>query len=223
MAPGAWSELVAAVLAASRQAVEVLADDAVSPRWEEPSVLPEMSVGQLSAHLGQMIGGPAGWLRTEPPDPAGVSIGTNFSMYQVARLDPEHGLDGDVATTIRRWADAGASHGPAQVVDRARSDLAETAELFADAAPDRLIPSAVSPAVATCLADYLRTRCVELVVHTDDLAASVGIESPTPDPVAAGIAIDVLTTMCRNRAGDLAVLRGLTRPDRCDLDALRAL
>lgn len=53
--------------------------------------------------------------------------------------------------------------------------------------------------------------------------AGRGIDPPDPDPVAAGIAIDVLLTMCRHRSGDLAVLRALARPDRSHPETLRAL
>ena len=61
---------------------------------------------------------------------------------------------------------------------------------------------------ATPLADYLATRVVELVVHADDLAASVGETIELP-PAAAGVAFGVLLHLARANAGDLAVAAGL--------------
>lgn len=61
--------------------------------------------------------------------------------------------------------------------------------------------------MASRLDGYLRTRCVELVVHTDDLAASIGLPTHEPDRAAVAVALDVIFEMCRARAGDAEVLR----------------
>ena len=168
----------------------------------------------VATHLGQIAGAPAGWLRAKPPDPAGIDVASHFSNHSDARLDADQGLAGEVATVIRRWAGDGAADGPERVAEQARAAFAATGGLLRAASPDRLIPSAVTPNEATRLEDYLHTRCIELIVHTDDLAVSVGLPAPTPDPVAARIAIEALVTMGQDRAGALAVLRSLTRPDR---------
>lgn len=75
--------------------------------------------------------------------------------------------------------------------------------------------------MASRLDDYLRTRCVELVVHTDDLAASIGLPTHEPDRAAVAVALDVIFEMCRARAGDAEVLRALARPERGQPDTLR--
>ena len=61
---------------------------------------------------------------------------------------------------------------------------------------------------------YLVTRIVELLVHADDLAASVGIPPPRPPRDSASLAIAVLTEGARSVYGDLEVLRAFTRPER---------
>jgi hypothetical protein len=66
------------------------------------------------------------------------------------------------------------------------------------------------------------TRMVELVAHTDDLAVSVGLEPPPPDPDAATLVVHCLVDVARRRHGDLAVVRALTRRERDVVDALRA-
>jgi hypothetical protein len=72
------------------------------------------------------------------------------------------------------------------------------------------------------LDEYLPTRIVEMVVHADDLAASVRAE--TPDLGAAvDVAIGVLVETARVAHGDLAVVRALARRERDAVDALRVL
>jgi hypothetical protein len=71
------------------------------------------------------------------------------------------------------------------------------------------------------LDELLRARILELVVHLDDLACSVGVtELPAPTDAIAltchlGVEIDM------KRYGPEGVLRALFRPDRAAEDALR--
>jgi len=71
------------------------------------------------------------------------------------------------------------------------------------------------------LDDYLVTRIVELTVHADDLALSVGLDAPALPPEALGITIDTLVAIARYRHGDLAVLLALSRRQRDTVNALR--
>ena len=73
------------------------------------------------------------------------------------------------------------------------------------------------------LDDYLVTRIVELVVHSDDLAVSLGTATPDFPPEASALAIEVLVDVALLRHGDLGVLRALTRRERDDIEALRVL
>jgi len=70
-------------------------------------------------------------------------------------------------------------------------------------------------AVVVRLGDYLPTRVLELVVHGDDLATSVGIDAPLPES-AATVTIDVMLDIARAVHGDLAVVRALSRRERAD-------
>ena len=69
--------------------------------------------------------------------------------------------------------------------------------------------------------DYLVTRVVEIVVHTDDLSASVSIPTPHFDASTVNLAIDCLMDVARLRHGDMAVLRALARRERDQVEALR--
>lgn len=218
-----FEDLVAGVLAAGAHAAEVLARPEVAARWEEPSVLPEMTVGAVAAHVDQMLGAGVAWLEADPADAAGLLPAPVAQVYGLTRVDADEGLAGPIPRLIRTWSAEGAALGPEQTAARAADHLARLAVLLAGAHPTRLIPSTSVPGVAMVLPDYLRTRCVELLVHTDDLARSVGLPTPAPDPIAASAAIDLLVDLCRARAGDLAVLRALARPDAADPEVLRAL
>ena len=62
--------------------------------------------------------------------------------------------------------------------------------------------------------DFLVTRMMEIVVHSDDLAASVGVETPEfPDDVVAPV-LALLADVAVRRHGQAAVVRTLSRPQR---------
>jgi hypothetical protein len=71
------------------------------------------------------------------------------------------------------------------------------------------------------LDEYLRTRVVELVIHGDDLASSVGLAFGPVASDLATTAISTLVEVARVRHGDMAVLRALTRRERDSVQALR--
>lgn len=72
------------------------------------------------------------------------------------------------------------------------------------------------PAVpaAVRLDDFLRTRVVELVVHGDDLAASVALDPVPASTETTSVAMEVLLHTARAAHGDLAVIRALARKER---------
>lgn len=215
-----WDRLRAAVSAAAGQAVELLGRPEVGHRWTEPSALPEMTVGGLATHLTQMLAAAVGWLAAEPEPLTEATLG---EVYGLARVNADEGLDGDVARRIRGWAESGRTAGPGPMLAQVRTDLAELRALLPTVAADRLVPSVNRPGTGMRADDYLRTRCVEFLVHVDDLAISCDLPTPEPDPAAADAAISALVETCRDRAGDLSVLRALTRPGRADDETLRAL
>ena len=64
------------------------------------------------------------------------------------------------------------------------------------------------------LDDFVVSRMMELAVHSDDLAASVGIPTPALPPVVIDIVVDLLSRQAVRRHGASAVLRALTRQER---------
>jgi hypothetical protein len=62
--------------------------------------------------------------------------------------------------------------------------------------------------------DFLVTRLMEIVVHSDDLAASVDVPSPDFGPAVLQPVLGLLTGLAVVRHGQDAVVRTLTRPQR---------
>ena len=62
--------------------------------------------------------------------------------------------------------------------------------------------------------DFLLTRMLEIVVHTDDLAASIGGEPAGLPEGATDPVLALLLAMAREQYGDQAVLRALARNER---------
>jgi hypothetical protein len=95
-------------------------------------------------------------------------------------------------------------------------------DLLSTADPARLVSVVNVRGGATPLETYLRTRVVELVVHGDDLSASVGLAYEVP-AAAAEVTLGVCLELARARSGDLAVVRAFTRRERADPGTLRVL
>ena len=73
------------------------------------------------------------------------------------------------------------------------------------------------------LDDWVANRTIEILVHADDLAVSVGLDPLVLPADAARLAIQSLVDISRHREGDLTVLRALSRRERQSAEALRAL
>jgi hypothetical protein len=62
--------------------------------------------------------------------------------------------------------------------------------------------------------DFLLTRVMELVVHADDLAVSLGIATPPMPEAATEATIQLLSRIAAWRHGPLSVVRALARRER---------
>ena len=62
--------------------------------------------------------------------------------------------------------------------------------------------------------DFLTIRLMEIVVHSDDLAASVDLATPQFPDAAVREVLGLLTTVAVGRHGQTAVIRSLARQQR---------
>jgi hypothetical protein len=203
--PESTRSSVRPLLDAAEFAGEVISLDPVRAKWSEPSALERMSVGAVVGHLFLIVRRIEKHLSVEdePTD-------SPLMDYRWLRIEHTDDLDNEAAKTVRDDGQHVADWGSGAVIT-AYHDRLERLRLRLD----HPLPARIrleSGAMAT--EAYLRTRIIELLVHADDLAAS--IELPTPDPPGASVtvAIETLVDAARSIYGDLDVMRAFTRAER---------
>jgi Mycothiol maleylpyruvate isomerase N-terminal domain len=202
-------------LEAAHRTAELLGRREVAEHWREVSVLAEFSVAGLAGHL--LRGMKTVELYLDRPEPEGEPISA-ADYFRALALPTD--VDAPLNRDVRSRGEEMAAGGPTAVATEAER-LTErlAARLAAEGTGRRL---RVAGDLVVGLDEYLRTRVVELVVHGDDLAVSVGLEATVPSP-AATMAIDTLVGVARLRHGDVAVVRALARRERDAIQALRVL
>jgi hypothetical protein len=211
------TEIRTAYLQAAETAAHLLAEGAVADRWQKESVLPGMSVGGLAGHLARSVL-QVEWFLDGQVD--GAEPVTPVHYY--ARLKGTSAPDSELNVGVRARSEETATAGPTAVAEQARAAWRRLSERLTGEPADRRVAILHRPGEEMHLDGYLRTRCVELAVHCEDLALSVHARTPVPE-AALAIAIDVLVAAARERHGDQAVLHALTRRERDTDDALRVL
>jgi uncharacterized protein (TIGR03083 family) len=201
----------------------LLAEPALVARFDGPSALAEFSVRGLAGHLLRAMTSAEGYLDGPEPD-AGPGTGTEVisaAAYYAAVIGAGTDIDDDLHRAVRQRGVEAASGPPGEfaavwdsTADRLRARLASE--------PTGRLVQVYGDLVLT-LDDYLITRLVELVVHADDLAVSLGVAPPPLPAATTGLAIATLVEVARCRHGDAAVLRGLTRRERDVVGALRVM
>ncbi|MEV0228176.1 maleylpyruvate isomerase N-terminal domain-containing protein [Nonomuraea sp. NPDC050786] len=196
-------------LVAAASAVSLLRAPAVAAAWDKPSALTEFSVGGLAGHLAHQLVRVRDVLAPngQPQEPIGLLEHYSRSPWVQAGLDHESNV------SVRRGGQAAAADGAAALADRAQALLdLQSAALPAEPA-DRVVDLPWS-GWALRLDDFLLTRLVELVVHSDDLAASVGLDTPELPSSIIDPVVELLARLAVHRHGATAVIRTLSRAER---------
>jgi hypothetical protein len=123
------------------------------------------------------------------------------------------GLDHESNVGIRRAGEASAADGPAALAART-AELLERQRAVLPAEPADRIVHLASSGWSLRLDDFLLTRVMELVVHSDDLAASVGVDTPELPPSVIDPVVELLARLAVHRHGATAVIRTLSRAER---------
>lgn len=198
-------------------AVELLTSDAVAQAWDDDAVLDGMTVGEVAAHLARSVL-QVEWYLDGPltPDAAPVDAADYY-----ADLSGTTDATSELNTGVRaRSAETAAAGRDALVRDVTAARRRLRVRLPHE--PDDRRMTVRHHGHTLLLDEYLATRCVELAVHTEDLALSVGSAVRAPATTTA-VAVDVLVAAARRRHGDVAVLHALARRERDDVDALRVV
>jgi hypothetical protein len=198
-------------LVAAQSAVTLLAEPAVGDAWDRDSALAGMSVGALAAHLAVQVAGVRDTIlardRHSHETPVPLLEHYHRSRWVQAGPDDRSNL------SVRETAAAAARAGHGSVLDGAQAALDEAAQLLAEE---------VEPAVvrlphwewSLTFEDYLVTRMVEITVHSDDLAVSLGEEPPLLPASVLEPVLSLLVGVAVLRHGQAPVVRALARAER---------
>jgi hypothetical protein len=195
---------------AASTVVDLLRTPEVAAGWTAPSALKEFAVSGLAGHLAFQVLTVPGMLADErsghePP------IGLLDHYARVAWVDAE--LDDEVNVGIRERGEQTAAQG----VDALAAEVAAAVErldglLSAESAGRQVYLPWTGWSLR--LEHFLVTRMMEIAVHSDDLAVSVGIAAPELPPAVLEPVTDLLTRQSVRRHGQAAVLRALSRAER---------
>lgn len=197
-----------AVVRAVDQIVDLVAADQVAVAWESESALPGMTVGGLTRHLVSQPECAVEFLRAQQP---GDDVALTLAGY-FDRVDWLHaGVDDIENTSIRDDFNEMARPGPGEsmaVLERSRGDLSAA---IAAAERTTYVPW---QDCSLQVDDFLVCRLLEIVVHADDLATSIGLTAPTFDDEVSEPVLALLAALSARRHGQDAVLRALSRTER---------
>ncbi len=196
-------------LEAAASALELVGHPEVERSWTEPSALADLSIGALAAHLTSQVGSTELTLDHEVRADGPVSTQEHYARvaWRGAPLDEETNL------SIRSSSERQAAAGRGTLLHEAEKALERlTARLHATDGDTVVQPPWTRWSLR--LDDFLLTRLVEISVHADDLAVSVGVQAPgLPDVVRSPVR-HLLIDLAAQRHGDTAVLRALSRSER---------
>ena len=195
-----WEEIRGAAHEAAAAAAEVI--ERTSAADLDRPALGAWDVRGLAGHLLRAMRTPLVYLEEPAATRQSLSSAAEYYAAYLAWREPNPDRADDAVAT--RGAAELAHDSITQIQDafqQARRDLQRL-----DAEPaDRLLPTAFG---AMRLADYMRTRIVEMVAHTLDLAAALDEEVPIPLPALAD-ALALLTEVAIARGDGEVLLREL--------------
>jgi hypothetical protein len=195
-------------LMAADVAAALLRNPSVASRWSQPSALADFQVSGLAGHLGRAVTRVERIVLDPPSTAPPIAVLEHFTRSEWTRT----GRDDAVHVAVRERGEKTAAGGPeglAQAVDAA---LGRLRGLLAEEPDDRIIE--LTGQWPLRLDDFLLTRTLEIVVHVDDLAVSVGLPTPEIAEAATEPVIDLLARLSVRRHGPLALVRTLSRRER---------
>ena len=196
-------------LIAAESVAKLLAAPEVAAAWHEPSSLPKLSVQGLAGHLaGQVF-----FIPTVLAEPVPLEEPIGINEYYARSMWIGSDIDDDFNTTIRTMGEKDAADGPKGLAARVGETVRELRTTL-QAAPNRPVRRPTWGPWSLTLDDFVTSRLLEIAVHSDDLAHSVGVATPELPAEAVETVVDVLTRIALRRHGATDVLRALSRAER---------
>ncbi|WP_028709052.1 maleylpyruvate isomerase N-terminal domain-containing protein [Propionicicella superfundia] len=193
---------------------ELVARPQIERSWERDSSCEGMTVGGLTRHLVQQPATVADRLAGDPDAGAGagtVGLAEHYARAAWANAD----LDEAPNTSIRDAANAEAASGHAAAVHALSEARARLAGVLPGAPATVFLPR---QGWWLATDDFIVTRLMEMVVHADDLAVSVGLPTPAFGAETIDAVLRLLAMLSVRRHGEAALIRTLTRPQRASRD-----
>lgn len=198
----------------------LLSEPELLKQFDGRSALAEFTVRGLAGHLLRAVTSVEGYLDRPEPDGAGAKA-ISPAEYYAAAIGDESDINSDVQRAVRQRGLEAAPDDPQELPAMWAAATERLSARLAAESPDRLMQ--VYGDLVLTLDDYLVTRLVELVVHSDDLAASLGVAPQPLNAAATGLVITTLVEVARIRHGDNAVVWALARRERDAVGALRVI
>ncbi|MCG6498806.1 maleylpyruvate isomerase N-terminal domain-containing protein [Kitasatospora sp. A2-31] len=196
-------------LSVADAAAKLLAAPEVADNWHQPSALAKLSVQGLAGHLaGQVFFIPTVLAEPVPTEPT-ISIHEYYARVSWIGSD----LDTPFNQAIRSGGEEEAADGPAALAARVTACVEELRDVL-PTTPDRPVRRPTWGSWSIGLDDFVASRMLELAVHSDDLAHSVGLPTPEFPAPAVETVVDLLSRIALRRHGATNVLRALSRSER---------
>jgi hypothetical protein len=182
----------------------------IAAAWTEESSCAGMTVGGLARHL---VGQSQYVVRLLSADESPRDDAETLGLIEhYARESwPHEDLDSDANRFVREKSDTQAGEGHDVAVSLQARAIADLPAALADPPGTVFIPW---QGWRMPTDDFAVTRLMEMVVHSDDLAASVGVPAPDFGPAVLEPVLALLAGLAVVRHGQDAVVRALTRPQR---------
>jgi len=196
-------------LSAARIAADLATRPEVADRWTDESACAGMTVGGLAHHLVAQAVNTLRLLSAPPEADAPIPVLEHYDRAAWVHSS----LDAEVNVGIREGSNEDAAGGPDALRALVGTTLAELpGALRAPRDPETVHIPWQGWSLTTH--DWVVTRLMEMVVHADDLAASIGVDTPAfPEEVVAPV-LGLLSGVAARRHGQVAVVRALSRPQR---------
>ncbi|EGX60177.1 hypothetical protein SZN_08851 [Streptomyces zinciresistens K42] len=198
-----------AYLETAAQAVALLDAPEVAASWKKTSALAQWTVGGLAGHLAYQIFSVDPALEAPASEQEPIPVLEHYA--RAVWIDAP--LDGEISSGIRAKGEGISSEGVRLLVERVNAALDQQRTDLEEVHGDWVV-FMPQTGWALSLDDFLVTRMVELTVHMDDLAVSVGLSAPDLPGAALDAVVALLTGLAVRRHGQAALLRALTRAER---------